>query len=262
MSVLAGLLVPFAVAHSLGGQPTTAGNRLLARRDAARLLSLVVVPPGATRLGGRRRAWRVPRSLSSAIAFGRSHPPRGSRWTSEASGGGPQTRPNDELTFSFPSLPGRLSSRELTVSLVELPDGSTRLAATAHDVAIVTRPASETVPAGVRKIDVRVASKPATRVTARARVRRIARWFDALPVAQPGGTYACPFIRSDSPTVVLEFRGAHGALLARARMLDAFRGVSSPCNPVRFSSGGNRQTPLIGGRFLLRVERLIGTKLG
>jgi hypothetical protein len=113
-----------------------------------------------------------------------------------------------------------------------------------------------------RQVEVRSTSGVSRRVTGPARVARVVRWFDALPIDRRRGVFACPFIRSDSPTVTFAFLGADGSLLARATVLDAFRGISGVCNPIRFSVGDSRPHLLLGGRLLLRVQRLLGVRFG
>jgi hypothetical protein len=121
--------------------------------------------------------------------------------------------------------------------------------------------AGHRVPSGVAAIDVRSSRGTSRHVTDPAKVARIVRWFDALPVARRG-LYNCPNIRADSPTVRFAFRTADGSLLARANVLDAFRGFSGPCNPIRFSVPGHRERSLNGGRLLLRVQRLLEVRFG
>jgi hypothetical protein len=80
-----------------GRAATAAGNRAAAQREAARLLALAPLPPGATRLarppaglsaaaGGvpgvtslvdRETSWRVPLSFPALQAWVTAHPPRG-----------------------------------------------------------------------------------------------------------------------------------------------------------------------------------------
>jgi hypothetical protein len=126
-------------------------------------------------------------------------------------------------------------------------------------LALVGHPATR-VPPGVRTIEIRSPAR-VVRVTDRGRVLRIERRLDALPAAK-SGTYYCPMIRADSPTVRFSFRAANGRVLARASMLDAFKGRSGPCNPIAFSLPGHPERPLTGGRFLLRVQRLLGVRFG
>jgi hypothetical protein len=127
-------------------------------------------------------------------------------------------------------------------------------------LALVGHPATR-VPTGVRTIEIRSPAR-VVRVTDRGRVLRIERWLDALPAAK-SGTYYCPmFIRAGTPTVRFAFRASNGRVLARASLLDAFKGRSGPCNPIAFSLPGHRDRPLTGGRFLLRVQRLLGVSFG
>lgn len=81
-----------ATAHHDSG-PTLAGNRRIARAEAARLLTLVPVPAGAQRLGSApmlpmgypmvtgvadaERSWRLDMSISAASAWIASHRPAG-----------------------------------------------------------------------------------------------------------------------------------------------------------------------------------------
>jgi hypothetical protein len=125
-------------------------------------------------------------------------------------------------------------------------------------LALVGHPATR-VPPGVRTIEIRSPAR-VVRVSDRGRVLRIERWLDALPAAKSG--IYCPMIRADSPTVRFSFRAANGRVLARASMLDAFKGRSGPCNPIAFSLPGHPERPLTGGRFLLRVQRLLGVRFG
>lgn len=271
-----------AAALAAGAPPTTAGNRAAARRDVHRLLRLVVLPAGAHRLasppghahgllggpfqvpGGKlvdhARLWRVDEPFASVVDFVRTHPPRGTQKGGPGSGsvGGPHYPQNETVLFTFPQRPGRISFRWLNVTLVALPDGSTGVRADAQDIWVVTRPLRERVPDGVREIDV-----DAHRVTSPARVAKIARWFDALPIVQPDAAFSCPALVY-GPVVRLAFRTAAGALLAGARMpLRLMTGslLSTPCSSIRFRIGGHEEPALVGGRFLLRVERLLGVRL-
>jgi hypothetical protein len=265
--------------------PTTAANRAEAQRDATALLQQVILPASARRLahppghaagllaspaGGsaspvqasRSRLYRAELSFDSTVAFLKAHAPRGSRLTAQGWAGGRHTPRNEELTFSFPAFAGRLSLRDLVLTAAALPDGSTGIRVDSQVVWIVTRPPSEAVPAGVREVDVgsRAVSHGVTRPT---RVAEIVRWFDALPIVQPGAAFSCPMLVY-GPVVTLDFRGGSGALEAQARMpmrLHDGSLLSTPCTSIQFSVGGREQTPLVGGRFLVRVERLLGIRL-
>jgi hypothetical protein len=126
---------------------------------------------------------------------------------------------------------------------------------------LVGHPATR-IPAGVRTIDLHA---PAAHVgvTDREKVGRIVGWIDRLQ-AVPRGRYACPAMVADPKTITLDFRDSAGRLLARARYRLEFGGrdlVSGPCNSVLLSVPGRRERPLLGGRFLVRVQRLLAVGL-
>jgi hypothetical protein len=119
------------------------------------------------------------------------------------------------------------------------------------------------VPDGVTTIDVRSSHGISRHVTRPARVAAIVRWFDALPSLRHTKVhYFCPMIRADSPVVRFAFRAASGSVLARARLLDAFRGISGRCNPIQYRVSGHRERLLLGGSLLRRVQRLLGVRFG
>jgi len=278
MAALASILLLLAVAAARAAPPTTAANRLAARRDAGRLLGRVLLPAGARPLASpppalrspfqragtpavvdERALWQAPQPLAQVLAFERAHRPRGSRLVLEGTGTDASGRSISGLGFAWPALPGRLSSRILLVAATSRPDGSTALRVDAQVVWVVARSPREAVPAGARQVDLREGRRPPVRFTAPAEVARIVRWLDELPVVQPGG-YACPDLVS-GPVIVLDVRGGGGALLARARFALYGPGrslVSTQCNPLGFAIRGRRERPLVGGRFLLRLERLLG----
>jgi hypothetical protein len=266
-------LLSVTAALALTGHPTTAGNRLAARHDAARLLRLFVLPPGARPLrsepggaggllaepwgipGGprldRHRLWHVHSPLDSVLAFERAHRPRGARLGGYGPFNSPRTPHAYGLNFVFPAVPGRLAERELTITMVALSAGWTGVRVDAQEIWIVTRPPSEVVPENVRELDI-----GPRRVTGPANVRRIVRWFDSLPVVQPV-PYYCPMIRYRRRGVTFDFRAASGALLARART----PGAAACGSALDFSIRGRRQPPLLVDSFLVRVGRLVGMRL-
>lgn len=274
MATLAHFVLSLAAALALTGHPATTSNRLAAARDAERLLSNVVLPPDAQRLtdpppgvhrtpfqvptGAQRvdryRFWRVSEPLGAVMRFARTHRPRGA----QRSGSGYES--GGTVFFAYPAQAGRTSGRWLAVTMVELPDGSTGVKADAQEIWIVPRPATEAVPAGIREIEIRSPHR-LLRVTDRAKVTRIIRWFDRLPTVQPG-IFNCPML-IEGPKIRLVFRGARG-ILARASFAADSAGhslVSTRCTPISLSVRGQRETPLVGGRFLLRVQHLVAAKL-
>lgn len=251
--------------------PTTAGNRVEAHRDAAKLVRLAVLPPGSRRsstapnelhspfqtpgttaLVDEHRLWRVADSLAQVDAFEKAHAPRGSRLNAWSTGTGP-----DGLDFALPALPGRLSSRDVVVTMAALAGGGTGIRVDAQVVWVLTRPRSEVVPPAVAEVDV-----GSHRVVSAEKVATIVRWFDALPVVQPGATFSCPALVA-GPKIALAFRGPHGVLARASFGADTPNHslVSAPCTPIRFSIGTHREDELVGGRFFLHVQRLLGVKL-
>jgi len=201
-------------------------------------------PPGYGELAVRHGFWQVPRSLSSVLAWVKRHPPQGLKLGSRSrSPGGPAN-----ATVAFSS-----HTRLLAVTLVRVP-GRTAVRVDAGAVWIYPRSPQEVVPAGVQTIDVS-SERFSRHVTDAGKVSRIIRWFDALDVVQPGVSVICPLVLVGLP-VTFDFRSGSGALLARATAPGV--GPATQCNPITFSIRGQRQTPLIGGDFVLRVERLLG----
>jgi hypothetical protein len=259
---------------------TSAANKLAAERDAARLLTRMVLPLGAVRLsrepygdGGlleradstpsglvvdRHRRWLVPEPLAQAVSFVHAHAPRGSRHTGTGYSSGTGIPKNKSFTFSFPAIAGRLSSRQLEVTLVALPHHRTGIRADAQETWLVPRPASEKVPAAVRVVDIRT-KKAHVRVKKSATVQRIVRLFDSLPIVQPGRVYGCPPDTIIRPPMSIRFLSADGALLAHASVPGSF--AIGACAPIRFWIGSQAQKPL-SGHLYGRLSRLLGVRFG
>jgi hypothetical protein len=279
-TVAGGLLLATATAPGSAARPTRAGNEHLAARDTSRLLRRLELPGSAVRIFGeprgdggllkqpgsipsgllvdRHRLWLVREPLERVIAFVEHRPPRAGRASGTGWSSGKGIPANRSITFSFRPLAGRISLRELEVTLVALPRGSTGVRGDAQDTWILPRPPSEKLPSTVREVDVET-SKAHVRVTAATKVRRIVRWFDALPIVQPGGGYHCPPDTIRRPTMSLDFRSASGALLARASVPGSFS--IGACAPIQFWIGSRRQKPL-SGHLYGRISRLLGTRFG
>lgn len=260
-------------------RPAGGDNKRAAERDTAQLLRRLQLPRGAVPLsrgpsgdGGllkhpesvpsgllvdRHRLWRVHDHLSRVVAFVERHVPRGGRTLGTGSAGGSGVPANASMTFSFSAIAGRISLREVEVTLVALRNHTTGVRADAQDIWVLPRSPSENVPATVREIDVRT-TRAHVRVTAPSRVRRIIRWFDALPIVQPG-VFHCLVPRL-KPVMTLRFRSETGVMLAKAQVPHAV--VNGFCAPIRFWIGGRPQTPLGGRRFYQRIERLLGVRFG
>ncbi len=211
------------------------------------LLSQSGLPtPGFGKLAQRHGFWQVPRSLSSLLAWVKRHPAPGLKLRSESTV--PGARRKTVLQFSF-------HKRLLAVTLVRLP-GRTAVRVDAGAVWIYPRSPEEVLPAGVTTIDIG-SERATTHVTDSQKVAQIVSWFDALPIVQPGVIVVCPLGPVGLP-VKFDFRSAGGDLLARA--LAPSIGPSTQCAPVTFTIDGQKQTPLIGGNFVPRVEGLLGVR--
>jgi hypothetical protein len=201
--------------------------------------------PGDGELAARHGFWQVRMPLASALAFVKRHPVPGLKLGSEAKVPGAQ--PNEALGYNS-------HTRLLTVTLVRLHE-RTVIRVDAGAVWIYPRSPKEVVPAGVSTIDIR-ARRVTKHVAGPERVAEIVHRLNALEIVQPGVHVICPLVLF-APAVTFDFRSASGALLAQAIVPG---GPSSSCNPLRFSIGGHEQTPLLGDRFLQRVERLLGAQ--
>jgi hypothetical protein len=279
-AVVCGLLATVATAAVSAAHPTSAGNKRAAERDTAQLLLRLVLPSGTVRLsreprgdGGllkradsapagpvvdRHSLWLLHEPLGRAISFVDAHAPRGSRLSGTGYSAGRHIPKNKSFTFSFPAIAGRISTRQLEVTLVALPHHRTGVRADAQDIWMVPRPPSEKVPAAAREIDVR-SSKAHVRVTAAAKVRRIVRWFDALPIVQPGGRFGCPPDTVRRPPMSLRFLSAGRVLLARASVPGSFS--TGSCAPIEFWIGSHHQKPL-SGHLYTRISRLLHVRFG
>jgi len=280
--VALGVAIPVATSASAGAG--AAANLARARTEAARLLGLLHLPPGAVELssapafGGKgvlgvpgydeatpnlvdaHHWWTVKGNAKQVLAYVTARVPRGAKSYGAGSGG---PRPVYHVqTFALAPIPGLLSERVLSVTVVQLNRTTTAIRTDGEAVWITPRPASERVPAGVREIDIAstafMSRSPilALRVTEVPEVRQLVKWINAMPTAQPG-SISCPSLAG--PTVTFMFRAAAGNAVARASGM-YFDGTSGQCNPIQLWIHGQRQTPLIGGDFYGRVERLLGVR--
>jgi hypothetical protein len=279
-----------ATSHASGARtvsvPTASSNRSAAAHNAERLLSLAVLPPGATRVSTEPRGddklldkppsqptgqivdrsdwWHVPAAFASVVAFLAAHPPSGSAPGGSGDLSGPGVPDNQMRSFSFPPIGAVVSMRTLSLDAVALRGGATGIRVDAQETWIVPRLAVERVPPAAHEVEV-TSVRPGTpsilswNVTNPGHVRRIISLIDAMPIVQPG-FYGCPVFSSGQPIVTFDFRAAVGQpVLAQASLTDASSG-SGQCNPVSFSIRKHRQKPLIGGNFLSQVERLLGVR--
>ena len=169
-----------------------------------------------------------------------------------------------QLTFSFPAIRHRVVTRQLGVNIVPLrkpsgrENGWTAIQIGAWDDWVVARDPDEVVPSGIRAIEIRKGSLLVHRVTALRTIATIVHWFDALPVSPPAGPCGPPGVRGDGRfwPERIAFVGGSGQVVARAK--DWLYGtLSTACAPISFSVGRHSFPPLVGGRFLIRVENLL-----
>ena len=252
-------------------QAIAAGRKHAAAAEARRLLRELVPPPGARATGqphgyagvlsrsgpaplgeyvDAHRFWSVREPLKTVIAFLRTHRVRGFRPSGSSWG----TRKPHYLIMS--SRQGRM--RFLTITSVGLA-GRTLIRADVQVGWIYPRSPIERVPPRTSEIDLR-APKVSEKITDPARVARIIRWFDALPVSPPGIAVPCPLALD--PSITLSFRDADGVRLAHAKLPPTLAWL---CNSIAFTIGGREQRPLIdrahGESFVRRLQQLLGVHL-
>jgi hypothetical protein len=256
--------------------PTIAGRKQAARREAKALLREFVPPPGARRVwkaptayGGAAlrqtapligetvdayRVLKVRSPLAAVVAFVKAHPPPGPAYEQSAVGIG-AIQPWTTLMLSWPRGPYPI--RGLAVTAIGVRTG-TLVGVTATVVWVYPRPPTEKVPSGVSEIVVRT---PKTSVTVNdpETVALLVRRFDGLPVSPPGVVLFCPIEPPASEDVTLSFDDAGGAALAQATVPPI---PGEICDPMKFTIGGQAQTPLIdhrrGETFLHLLRRLLG----
>lgn len=273
-AIIVGAAAVTAVAGSAGA--STPGNLVRARAEAAELLRLLRVPPGAVQdtrapaFGGRGVLgapgydeatpnlvdahfwWTVSGRATEVLAYATKRMPRGAKLLVSGWGG---PRPSWYMkSFSLRPIPGVLAQRVLAVTVAQLDSTTTAIRTDGEAVWITPRPASERVPSGVREIDitsphvaVKVVGSPATQIVS---------WINSMGIGQPG-SINCPVL--GGPTVTFVFRDGGGREVARASGVD-FDGTSGECNAIALSIRGRAQPPLIGGDFYGRVQRLLGVR--
>lgn len=291
------LLLALGAAAAVASTPATASNERLAKNDTPKLLALVNLPPGASsqpdepsgagltgagyglnspNVVDARESWHVSESFQATVAYIKAHPPRGSKLTAWGGTGGRHgVAPIEDLQYSLSDIGGRVAPRVLTLEIVQLSDGSSEVRADAEEVWIVSRPASEKVPRGVREIDIREVQMQLThraghpfvtlpilslKLTNRTKIKRIVSWIDARPLNQPV-LYPCHGgLERTARVITFVFRGARRAFLARASGVP-FVGSPAPCTPIDFRLRGRAQPPLLGGGFG-QVQRILGVRFG
>lgn len=219
---------------------TPAGNRQAARREAARLLSLTKVPPGAVTttahpssldgpalgmaaaasLVDQTRFWRVSTDLASTIAWFRAHPPHGLTAAGSSSGGGPAYRgqPAYQMVgvgYSERDRPG-MQELGLAIGVATLPGGGSAIRADGMAIWLDPRPLRDTR-AGTRlrvTVDAGCPTRDAGYVGVRPTAGGDGQDLDSrlLPAAAPTAALACDYAGMN---------GRHEHQLLRTHILDA-----------------------------------------
>jgi hypothetical protein len=250
---LLGTLVLPAEATESSTDPSVSG--LLGHRESA---------PATPQLTGAHRFWRIPGAPAAMLNWLKAHPPAGS----EISGSGSSGRASPELKaylekhrpapapiedlpgyttltwwveYSFPEVPGRISSVALQADVAEAAGGGTALRADSEVVWAIPRPASEHIPARIRLVEAVVNES--------ARHVHIARAFRSPGVIrgiiatverlERQGAGACVPPAFEGEEVELRFRRSKSsAPVARVRANE------NPCRPAEVWVRGQRQPDL------------------
>lgn len=276
VAVLAG--VPLAIGGGVGAVAAhypAPKNRPVAQRVARTLIERAVLPVGAVRARGRpagplrvpsawpatpnlvdrHRRWLVPFSMDATAAFLQAHPPRGLQLIGRGYGSQNGHVTSRAVTDAVASPRPELSSIELVFTVAPRSHGRSEVRVDAQAVWQPTRPASERVPAGMHAVTItRSTDTPPRRarrrvVTTPARVTRLARIINRLPVAVPG-TRSCP---AGGVTYRLVFAASPGA---RPRLIATEDG----CSLVAVRVDGRRQPALqdSDGRLAQAAARALG----
>lgn len=266
VTMAAAVLAMVLPAAAAGGSAES--NRARAQAEAARLLTLVNVPPGTAgslaepagdqgtlgqptydeatpNLVDAHAWWTTSASPAAVLAAAGSHLPPGARWSGGGSlSGPPGTVDAVSKTWSLPPVPGVLTERVLGVTAATLPNGVTGVRTDGEAVWLTPRPAWERIPAGVRSVTVtargtdaggRLGAVSAPLTLTGGRVRRLAGFVDRLSLVQPG-VRSCP--AGFEEWVRLRFAGPGGRTLARATE------QPTGCAYVALTIGSRRGPPL------------------
>jgi hypothetical protein len=266
LAAAAGMASSWRGSRAVGDAPA---NRARAVAEAARLLALVQLPPGAARSStepagdqhGLSRPslaevtpnlvdasawWTTSATGPAVLAYVAAHLPPGAKQYTRGGTGGGTSGPVQWTTetFALPPVAGVLKERVMGVTVAALPHGMTGVRTDGEAIWVTPRPAWEQIPSGVRRVvftargaDLRGRLGPASapRLVTGAPVRRLVAFINAQEVVQPGPTL-CPADLGAS--VSLRFIASNGRTLARA--------TENPtgCASVRLVIGGRRGPPL------------------
>jgi hypothetical protein len=239
--------------------PRERSNEQAARRSAAHLVDVINLPAGTlpvsgdisttAQLGASTDAslaganqfefhsfWRVPGKPSAVIAWIERHPPAGSTSSGDGGGGSGGVTLHWNVTFGYPAIAGRISSRTVTVTTAAARGGGTAVRVDSEAVWVVPRPRASFVPDTVNRIEWNYGAGGTYAVgqtfTSRAKVRDLIAWLNAVTLLRPqAGT---PCFSSDA------LHGFRFVLLAPGRATPAAVATMYACGGAGLDVAGKR----------------------
>jgi hypothetical protein len=274
LAAAVGVLAETALADSI---PGAAANQHVAREEAARLLSELILPPGSTRVEETAAAsplqepslppnpqrvdahgvWQVTADPLGVIEWIQIHAPADWHWTTSVAATG-SAGVVWTTSVSLPRVTGVPALPTVYVQTTGSAGGITTLRADAEVAWLAPRPGWEQVPAGVEAVTIAVGEPGESPRLRRvmgdaARVTRIVQLVDGLPLPGPGVERPAS---SEEDVVTLTFTGDGGVPLAVASVEDSGAGA------VSFTVRGHTQPDLGGGRRLVRgLASILGVQL-
>jgi len=238
---LAGLVsvIAFVALAGASGGHSPASNRAAARAQAALLLRMLRLPPGAAQstgdpVGARlaqpgydeatpnlvdaHRWWTFSGSAADVLAYVIAHLPADAKTYAGSVGSGALVSDS----FSLPAIPGVLGERVLAVTTVQLSTATIAVRTDGEAVWVVPRPSWEQIPPTASSVSFTASGPTASgrevatsvpRTFGGARARALIRFINHLGVVQPG-VRACPAAFATS--VDLQFTDPAGETVAQA----------------------------------------------
>ena len=135
--------------------------------------------------------WRVPGPPAAVIKWFESHPPQGWANSSTGSGGSGGTTLHWNVTFGFPTISGRTSSEDLSITTASARGGGTAVRVDVQTIWVIPRPHDSIVPATVDEIEWSSTTGSTSAVdhtfSSEANVRKLVGWLNTSPAAAVPG---------------------------------------------------------------------------
>jgi hypothetical protein len=139
--------------------------------------------------------WRVPGKPAAVLKWFESHPPQGWANSSTGSGGSGGTTLHWNVTFGFPTVPGRTASEYLTFTTAAARGGGTAVRVDVQTIWVIPRPHDSIVPATVDEIEWSSATGSTSAAdhtfSSEANVRKLVGWLNAIPLLRFPAGDAC-----------------------------------------------------------------------